>query len=925
MNHRISRAVTCAIALVSLVALAGCGSKDASSYVASAKKYLTNADYKAAIIQAKNALQAEPRNAAARLVLAEALLRGGDAPGAEAEARKAIDGGAPADEAYPLLARALVAQGAYAKVMSELADRKFESPHARADVAVALASARAAQGDRAGAKARLQEALAAEPGHVGALLFEAQLAAQAGDLAAARNRIDEALAKNPKSLEALLTKADLELAERHVDEGQKLMQQAVDAHPDAVAPHAALAALAVRTNQRELAKDQVAKMKKIAPGDLRTLYSDAFVSYTAGDYGHTRDVTQKILSVWPTYLPAVMLSGLADMHFGSLASADEKLRRVIQREPTDMTARRALATIALQSGQPQQALDVIRPALARTPDDPILLRLAGEAYLASGNAMEAESAYERANAIDKGNMASAVRLAQVRFAAGDSTRAMSELEALSQGDASSTQPDLALFAAHLKRREFDKALAVVDDIEKKQPKSPRVPQLRGVVFLAKRDLANARLNFEKALSLQPDYAAAAASLATIDIQEGKPLAARDRYDALLKKNPDNEQLLVADAQLLELAGAPPDQIRGVLDRAVSAHPSSVPARIARVSFEIRHQDAKAALTAAQSAATAIPNTPQLVELLANTQLMNGNVNQAIETLKQVAALQPKNPLVLVRLAELQTSIKDYSSALANEQKALSMEPGLSAAWVGTAKTYLASGKPDEALAQAHKLQKEHPDKSFGYVLEGEILATQRKLPDAAAAFQKALAREPTAAVATRTYSVLQAAGMGAEADKLMAKWNKEHPNDVTMLQLAAEQDQARKQYASALEGYKKVLEVNPDSVAALNNTAWVLIEQGKPEALEYAERAHRLAPFNSNVLDTLGWAAASTGDPQRAVKLLRMASALAPGNAEIRLHLGKALLDSGDKPAARQTLTELSKLSKDSPLRSEAEKLLATM
>jgi FimV-like protein len=56
-----------------------------------------------------------------------------------------------------------------------------------------------------------------------------------------------------------------------------------------------------------------------------------------------------------------------------------------------------------------------------------------------------------------------------------------------------------------------------------------------------------------------------------------------------------------------------------------------------------------------------------------------------------------------------------------------------------------------------------------------------------------------------------------------------------------------------------------------------------------------------------------------------MASALAPGNAEIRLHLGKALLDSGDKPAARQTLTELSKLSKDSPLRSEAEKLLATM
>jgi FimV-like protein len=56
-----------------------------------------------------------------------------------------------------------------------------------------------------------------------------------------------------------------------------------------------------------------------------------------------------------------------------------------------------------------------------------------------------------------------------------------------------------------------------------------------------------------------------------------------------------------------------------------------------------------------------------------------------------------------------------------------------------------------------------------------------------------------------------------------------------------------------------------------------------------------------------------------------MASALAPQENEIRLHLAKALMDSGDKAGAKRALTELSKLDKDSPLRIEAEKLLATL
>ena len=94
--------------------------------------------------------------------------------------------------------------------------------------------------------------------------------------------------------------------------------------------------------------------------------------------------------------------------------------------------------------------------------------------------------------------------------------------------------------------------------------------------------------------------------------------------------------------------------------------------------------------------------------------------------------------------------------------------------------------------------------------------------------------------------------------------------------------------------------------------------------MEYAERAHRLAPFNPSVLDTLGLVLTRTGDAKKGVQLLRMASALSPAQAEIRLHLAQALAKSGDKSGARKELAEITKsdkLDKSSPIRTEAEKL----
>lgn len=929
MNTRHRWPLACMTAIcLTLGGIAGCAKQDAATFVASAKTYMAKRDYKAAIIEIKNALQREPDNAEARLLLATSLMDSGDPAGAEAEVRKAISASAPDDFTYPLLARALIAQGDFKKVTTELIGRKLGTPAARAELGIALATATAAQGDPRRAKNLVTAALAEQPENVKGRLLQAQLAAQTGDMPAARNYVDAILKGTPDDVDALMMKAQIEAVGGNRDEAQKLYEQAVAVRPESIVARFPLASLAVTSGKYDIAKAQVAKMKELQPRDFRTVYSDALVSYATGDARHARDAIAQVLAGRPDHLPSVFLSSLIDFQLGSNASAEASLRKVLARAPEDANAGRVLALVYLRSGRATEALEVLKPVLLRNPGDALLLRTAGEAYLASGNAAQAAASYERANAIDKANVGSQVRLAQVRLAAGETERAFGDLQAMAKADSSAYQADLALITEHLRRRQFGKALAAVDALEKKQPTAALVPSVRGGVYLAMRDLAKARKSFEKALEMNPEYYSAAYNLAILDVREGQPEAAQQRFDRMLAKNPKNEQVLLASADVLRLMGGTPEQVKAALQKAVDASPQSVASRLALIGHDLRRRDGNAAIASAQAALAAIPNDPQLLDALGAGQMMAGDVNQGINTLKRITQAQPQNPLAFMRLADAQLAAKDYSGAIESERKALALKPDLARASAGLARIYLVSGRPGEAIAEARSLQKAQPDKAIGYALEGEVLAAQRKWSEASLAFQAGLARQPAPSLAVGAILSLQRADKAADATALANKWMKEHPKDPAIPLVLAEQNQQRGNRAEAKSGYARVLDIDPDNAVALNNLAWLLTEDGDAKGLQYAERAHRLAPFNPNVLDTLGFALAKSGDAKRGAQLLRMASSLAPEQAEIRLHLAKVLVQSGDKNGARKELAELTKLEKldkSSPIRAEAEKMQSAL
>lgn len=913
---------TLALAICTLVA---CGSDDPSTLLASAKSYLAKGDYDAGIIQLKSTLQKTPDNAEARFLLGKSLLETGSPGAAETEIRKALDLKYSPDAAYPALARALLAQGAFNKVTSELASRRLESPQAQAELETAVASAYLALGDTKRASEAIAAASAAVPGDARIHVVEAQIAAASNDLPKALTLVDSALAAAPNNREALILKAELQSSQGRRDDAIKTLEHAVETNAKAVDAKFALASMLVANKQADKAVAQVDAMRKIAPQDFRTLYGDALVSYSRGNWAHARDAIQQVLAARPDNLQSLYLSALIDVQLGSYATAEEALRKVMAQTPEQQGPSVALGTIYLRTGRVSQASEVFESALVGAPDNPTLLRMAGEAQLAQGNAAKAAEYYERANALDKGDISSQVRLAQVRGAAGDTGKAFKDLEALSAADSTQYRSDLALIAAHLLRGEFDQALAAIATLEKKQPSNPLTYNVKGVAYAGMHDLKNARASFDKALEVQPGNPVAARSLALLDVQEQKPDDARKRYEQLLAKDPKNEQLLLGFAELLAITGQAPDEVKAVIERAIAAAPQSSRPRLVLVKYEVGVGDLKSALVAAQSAETAFPNDAQVLETLGTVQRAAGDASQAVQTFRRLVQLRPRNATALLHLADAQMAGKDYDGAIATVHDAISSNPNQTQPWVALARVYFASGRPEAAIAEARQLQKDHPDRAFGFALEGEVLAAEKKWPQAATAYREGLARQPIPILAAQRYQALENAGKMAEATQFAAQWMKEHPKDITLYSFLAEQSMSKKDYRGAITHYRAALKIEPENPVLLNNVAFLLADSGDPAARDYAERAYRQAPFNPQVIDTIGWALVQSGEAAKGLELLRAASNLAPGDAQIRLHLGKALLKTGDKAGARSALEPLTRLDKASPVRGDAEKLLSEL
>jgi tetratricopeptide (TPR) repeat protein len=239
--------------------------------------------------------------------------------------------------------------------------------------------------------------------------------------------------------------------------------------------------------------------------------------------------------------------------------------------------------------------------------------------------------------------------------------------------------------------------------------------------------------------------------------------------------------------------------------------------------------------------------------------------------------------------------------------ALVAEPGNDRARLLLASALGKAGATDHALAALGEVRPDGPFAQVASVARVTTLTRAGRRPEALSDAGRAAERAGAGRDEWQIYADLLAdSGRVAEAVPFYqriaagegaAEW-------LVWMQLGGALEQAGR-WTEARTALARAVKLAPDEPVALNYLAYARLTRGeaKRDQLRLLERAHRLAPDNAGITDSLGWAYHLTGDTPRALPMLESAAEAEPTNAEIADHLGDAYWTLGRRFEARHAWT----------------------
>ncbi|MHB1332334.1 MAG: XrtA/PEP-CTERM system TPR-repeat protein PrsT [Sulfuriferula sp.] len=914
------------LALLTTATLQGCdhnANLTEQQLIQRAKDYEDKGDLKAGVIELKNALQKNPNSPQARLLLGEIYLKANMGAAAESELDKAQKLGITQETIKPLLGEALLLMGKYDQVLAEIQPSDTTSKQNLARIYQMRGEALLKTGKLQEACNLFQQSLDTHTGNPPTYWGLAQCAVADHNMTKAREWLNAALKIKDQQAQTWIFIGDWEQLNKNTQGAVAAYTNALKIEPENLVALQNRAIINLSHGQLDPARSDIEKIRKIAPKSLLSKYTQALLSFKQQKYPEARDALQEALQIAPDHTPTLLLSGAVNYAQGSYEQAANQLEKVLEKAPGSAYARKLLAATQAKLGQDKQALATLQPLDPEQSNDPQLLALAGDIYLRTKEYTKANQLLEKAALIVPKNAAIRTGLGVSLLASGETERALADLEsaaALDTGTDARTA-DTLLILTLLREKQYDRALQAIADLDKKQPNNPLTYNFQGGAYFGKNDLANARKSFEQALAIKPDFFPAAANLAQLDLQAKNPEAARKRFEGILNIDKNNLQAMMALAQLAAMNKNDQEAL-GWLEKANKTHPEALQPRELLARHYLAINEHQKALSIAKGGLEANRDSPEAMNLLATSQLAAGEKENALASFQKLVELVPQSPSALIRLANAQLALKQTGNARASVDRALQLKPDFLDAQVALIGLDIQAGRYSQAILTARKVQRQLPRSAVGWGLEGDALMMQKQPAMALLKYETAWHLQNTGPLAVKIHNAQILVGKSVEADTGLFAWLKTHPEDASSRLYLAQSLMGRGNFKLANQNYAILAQKFPNNMLILNNYASSLQAAGDPRALDYAERANKLAPDNPVVMDTLAVILTSQGKPQRALQLLKQAQSKDPKNAQINFHYAQALAKSGDTIQARMELERLLSSGSAFPEQTEARTLL---
>jgi tetratricopeptide (TPR) repeat protein/tRNA A-37 threonylcarbamoyl transferase component Bud32 len=392
----------------------------------------------------------------------------------------------------------------------------------------------------------------------------------------------------------------------------------------------------------------------------------------------------------PDYPEAHANRGLAYLALHKTDLALDDFSRAIALDPAYVEAYAKRADIYSERKQYAEAAGDYTRLLALGADKGPLLTKRAAAYRALGRPDEAIEDYGQLLALNANNLPA--RAARVDLFLQRERYAEAREELTRVLEAQPKMADAGWMRAVLnwqRLKDFDAALADLDQFARLRPTDPKAPYSTGVILLGRRQYGPALAALHKALDLRPGYPEAVWACAQIHLWQGKPEEALGELDPLVAKLPEGP------VQTLNVRAAV-YQALGRLEEAAADY--------RRLTVELKPKEPDDYLDLAEAYVG-----------LARVYDRQGQPGKAAECLDRLVAAAPESEWSYLRRAEQRRDRGEYAAALADCDQAARVKPASALPPLVRASITAARGRAAAAVAEAERALEKAP-KHDGHVL-----------------------------------------------------------------------------------------------------------------------------------------------------------------------------------------------------------------
>jgi putative PEP-CTERM system TPR-repeat lipoprotein len=890
-------ALCCLILICALTAIGPARAE--TSYrdaLAEGRQAMDRGDLRVAEIRMRDAVRTYPSNPDVHLMLAQVLLKLGNSPDAEEEARLARWYGGPDNDTAPVLAQALLQQNKLGQLI-QVIQPGGRDMKAEASVRLALGLAHLGLGETDIGETLLRDAQRLDPTGQQSDLGMARLYMAKNDYPSAARELAAARAIDPDAIDVLRLQADLQRSTGDVEGALASYDTALKTHPGDLGLLVGHAMILISLERLSDAQIDIDAALDQAPYSLTPNFLKGLLQARAGKLKEADDTLVAISGGFDALPNGYYVLGAVQYALGQNESAIDNFAHFIARRPDHLGARRLLARSAMRMHDPLRAIQALQPIAYDDPTDRETLELYAQVLIAAGRKNDAIELYDWAARTGPDDPRVKTQAALLQMRLGDPIAGSDALEKVATSASGLEVAGPILVLDELQNGQLDKAATAAERLAASTPNDAVARNMLGTVRVAQLRFADAEQIFAGIVARDPSDIVARRNLAHVYAATDRPAEAQRAYDAVLKLKPNDLPSFLALADIASAMGKPGDAADWLI-KARAAAPNSLEPVVQLVRLYVAQKAWDKALTLANDLRAKAQDNTDLLELAAAVHAASGDLPGAIGEYVTFHQRTSATVLTLRRQAAYQLRGGDPDGARQSLRRALDIAPDDEALITEAVNLAYDSWGADAAVSTAHFVASREPE--LADLLSANALARANRRAEAIQLLRDSMVLRPSSRSAGRLAELVFESGKHQEAKAMVREQLKKY-EEIPALMSLANMCMIDGEDSEAEARYERVIQLAPNEPLALNNLAWLYAGAKPQRARELALQAFRTAPSPQSA-DTLGWILLRGGETETGLPFLERAASALPTDLQVQYHLAAALQASGAKDRARTLL-----------------------